>query len=282
MNESAIINKSKKINLKKYYSNKSSCPSNKDNLKMKKTQSDKKSLPRQYITPLNLMCSNSNKTKKNDLNDLVFNNSLIPKGTFDEGIMNIFYQMIDSMKLIRSTINMSQELSNDNSIKSIKMNKKPLVEFVLEPLVELVLEPRDYELINLDLITELPNEYPTEFNEFCLNNNLNPPNRTTGNGKALSVILKYMYCYWNRDVCDKFVEKFNIVTKDSIQLFNKHNQWGIQTNSGTERGKLYIVYPYCLSNKHKMRKNVKFDGTEEEKNNEIDKIKSTISSIELR
>jgi hypothetical protein len=32
----------------------------------------------------------------------------------------------------------------------------------------------------------------------------------------------------------------------SIQLFNKHNQWGIQTNSGIERGKLYIVYPYCI------------------------------------
>ena len=154
--------------------------------------------------------------------------------------------------------------------KSIKMNKKPLV--------ELVLEPRDYELINLDLITELPNDYPKEFIELCLKNNLNPPNKTTGNGKALSVMLKYKYYYWNRDVCDKFVEKFNIVTKDSIQLFNKHNQWGIQTNSGTERGKLYIVYPYCLSNKHKMRKNFKFDGTEEEKNNEIDKIKSTIQT----
>ena len=144
MNESAIINKSKKINLKKYYSNKSSCPSNKDNLNMKKTQSDKKSLPRQYITPLNLMCSNSNKTKKNDLNDLVFNNSLIPKGTFDEGIMNIFYQMIDSMKLIRSTINMSQELSNDNSIKSIKMNKSNTFQ-------EIILSKREKE----DLYSEM-------------------------------------------------------------------------------------------------------------------------------
>ena len=74
------------------------------------------------------------------------------------------------------------------------------------------------------------------------------------------------------------VEKFNITTKDSIQLFNKHNQWGITTNSGTERGKLYIMYPYALSNKHKMRKDFKFDGTEEEKNVEIDKIKSTIKA----
>jgi hypothetical protein len=146
------------------------------------------------------------------------------------------------------------------------------------PKGEFVLEPCEYQLINLNLITELPNEYPNEFNEFCLINNLNPPSITSGNGKALSVMLKYKFYYWNRDVCDKFVKKFNITTKDSIQLFNKHNQWGIQTNSGTERGKLYIVYPYCLSNKHKMRNNFKFDGTEEEKNNEIDKIKSTIQT----
>lgn len=143
---------------------------------------------------------------------------------------------------------------------------------------ELYLESCDYKLINLDLITELPNGYPDEFNKFCLNNNLKPPKITTNNGKALSVMLKYKFYYWNRDVCDKFVDKFSITTKDSIQLFNKHNQWGIQTNSGSERGKLYIIYPYCLSNKHKMRKNFKFDGTEEKKNDEINKIKSTIKA----
>jgi hypothetical protein len=132
--------------------------------------------------------------------------------------------------------------------------------------------------MNVDLIKELPNEYPDEFNVFCKKNDLQAPNISSGNGKALSVMLKYKFFYWNRDVCDKFVEKFNIITKDSIQLFNKHNQWGIQTNSGSERGKLYIVYPYSLSNKHKMRKNFKFNGSEEEKNNEIDKIKSTIKA----
>lgn len=143
---------------------------------------------------------------------------------------------------------------------------------------ELVLQPCDYELIDINLIDELPNEYPNEFNDFCIQNGLKPPNINTGNGKALSVMLKNKYCYWNRDACDKFVNKFKIITKDSIQLFNKHSQWGIQTNSGKERGKLYIVYPYTLSNKHKMRKNFKFDGTDEEKNNEIDKIKSTIKT----
>jgi hypothetical protein len=132
--------------------------------------------------------------------------------------------------------------------------------------------------IDLNIITEIPNKYPEEFIEFCLKNGLKYPNITTGNGKALSVMLKYKNYYWDRNTCDEFVKKFNIITKDSIQLFNKHNQWGIQTNSGTDRGKLYIIYPYRLSNKHKMRKNFKFIGTEEEKNTEIDKIKSTIKT----
>lgn len=84
------------------------------------------------------------------------------------------------------------------------------------------------------------------------------------------------YKYWDRDACDEFVKKFNIDTADSIQLFNKHSQWGISTNSGIEKGKLYIIYPYSLSNKHKMRKNFKYNGNENDKNIEIEKIKSTI------
>jgi hypothetical protein len=133
-------------------------------------------------------------------------------------------------------------------------------------------------LIDVDKIDELPSEFPEEFTEFCRINDLKPPNITTGNGKALSVMITYKGNYWDRKTCDQFVEKFKIETKDSIQLFNKHNQWGIQTNSGIERGKLYIVYPYTLSNKHKMRKNFKFDGTDEEKDLEINKIKSTIKA----
>ena len=74
----------------------------------------------------------------------------------------------------------------------------------------------------------------------------------------------------------EIIKKFNILTADSIQCFNKHSQWGIKTNSGIEKGKLYIVYPYELSNKHNIRKDFKFDGTTEEKNIEIEKIKSTI------
>lgn len=139
-------------------------------------------------------------------------------------------------------------------------------------------EPCDYELININLIDNLPDDYPEEFIQFALANKLVPPIITSRNGMALSVMLKYKYNYWNRETCDKFVEKFNIETKDSIQLFNKHNQWGIATNSGSIRGKLYIIYPYCLSNKHKMRKNFTFSGTKEEKNDEIDKIKSTIKA----
>ena len=141
-----------------------------------------------------------------------------------------------------------------------------------------IIKPINYKRIDVSKIISLPESYPEEFKEFCKNNNLKPPKISTGNGKALSAMLSNNYYYWDRDTCDELTKKFNIKTKDSIQFFNKHNQWGIKTNSGTCKGKLYIIYPYELSNKHKMRKNFKFNGTEEEKHNEIDKIKSTIKT----
>jgi hypothetical protein len=135
-----------------------------------------------------------------------------------------------------------------------------------------------YQRINVHTITKLHKTFPDEFVSFCLENKLKPPNITKSGGKALSAMLHYPNHYWDRESCDEFVTKFNIQTKDSIQLFNKHAQWGIKTNSGIEKGKLYIIHPYCLSNKHKMRKSFKFDGTDEERNTEITKIKSTIQA----
>lgn len=119
--------------------------------------------------------------------------------------------------------------------------------------------------------------YPIEFESFCLENDLKPPKIQSGNGKALSAMLQFPTRYWDRKACDAFVKKYDIPTKDSIQLFNKHSQWGIKTNSDEHvKGKLYIVQPFTLSNKHKMRKSFKFDGTQQEKESEISKIKSTI------
>jgi len=128
--------------------------------------------------------------------------------------------------------------------------------------------------VNIESIQAMYKEYPTEFVEFCGLHNLHPPKIDSGNGLALAAMLHNPSHFWDRKSCDVYVEKFEIKTKDSIQLFNKHEQWGIKTS--IERGKNYILYPYELSNKHKMRKNFSYDGTEEQKNTEIDKIKSTI------
>ena len=127
--------------------------------------------------------------------------------------------------------------------------------------------------INVEEIDDIK-PFPQEFVDFAKENNLKPPSISTGNGKALSAMLNNPYKYWDRESSDQFAKKFNISTRDSIQLFNKHEQWGIKTSS--ERGKNYIVYPYQVSNKHKMRKDFKFDGSDEQKNAEIEKIKSTI------
>ena len=130
--------------------------------------------------------------------------------------------------------------------------------------------------INIEIIKKIPNNYPEKFIKFCKENRLTPPRINTKNGMALYAMLVTPEYYWDRESSNKFVEKFTIETNDSIQLFNKHEQWGIKTSK--ERGKNYIITPYELSNKHKMRKNFMFDGTEKEKNNEIEKIKSTIKN----
>jgi len=159
------------------------------------------------------------------------------------------------------------------------MNDNNNVEYLINNIQKIDLNKNnDYQLININEIIELKNDYPNEFKIFCKKNNLKPPKINSKNGKALSAMLYNPYKYWNCKTCDDFVNKFNIITSDSIQLFNKHSQWGILTNSGFEKGKLYIIYPYQLSNKHKMRKNFKFNENKTELNLEINKIKSTIQN----
>ncbi len=175
---------------------------------------------------------------------------------------------LSTMKKNKSSITTNskcEELKSEES-KSLKNKENKPIDII------------DYEKIDIDTITGIKKKYPNEFIKFCSQNNLKPPKITSNNGKALSAMLYNPYKYWTRETCDEFVKKFNIETADSIQLFNKHSQWGISTNSGIEKGKLYICYPYSLSNKHKMRKDFKFNGSEDEKNNEIEKIKSTIKN----
>lgn len=128
------------------------------------------------------------------------------------------------------------------------------------------------KLINIDSIFIIPDKYPEDFIQFCNINRIIPPKISTGNGKALSIMLANPNYYFTRKECTKFCDKFGIKTKDSIQLFNKHEQWGIKCSQ--ERGKYYISTPYNITNKYKMRKDFKYNGTEASKNEEIDNIKS--------
>ena len=156
----------------------------------------------------------------------------------------------------------------------MNINKKMKV---FNPIIYLISNKMATIPVNVDNMNiEDLSSLPANFIEFANEYNLKYPKLNTGNGQALSAMLNNPGKYWTRKECDEFVKKCNITTRDSIQLFNKHEQWGIKTSN--ERGKNYICYPYTLSNKHKMRKNFIFDGTDEQKNNEIDKIKSTIKA----
>ena len=131
---------------------------------------------------------------------------------------------------------------------------------------------KERKLIKIEDVLTIPSNYPEDFITFCSENELKPPSIESGNGKALALMLAYPNCFLTRKECDAIALKFDIATRDSIQLFNKHEQWGISSSS--ERGKYYIDYPYKTTTKHKMRKNFKYDGSEESKNAEIDNIKA--------
>jgi len=136
--------------------------------------------------------------------------------------------------------------------------------------------PTIYTKINIDEITEIKEDYPQEFKQFCDDNQIIMPNITSKIGKACLLMLHNPNKYFDRETCNKAFEKFNIISKDSIQPFNKIEQLGLKTYNSKNRSKYAIIYPYELSKKHKMRKDFKFDGTDKQKNEEIDKIKSTI------
>lgn len=182
--------------------------------------------------------------------------SVNPLNSFHNDLNNILDEINDDS----STKNCINEILNNiiNSISIIPTDK--------------------YTQINVNLINKIEDNYPGEFIKYCKENELKPPTLNTSMGKALSCMLHNPFKYWTRDDCDLLFKKFNIKSRDSIQAFNKHSQWGIKTNSGIHKGKLYIIYPYCLSNKHKMRKDFKYDGSESQKNEEINKIKMTIKT----
>ena len=129
-------------------------------------------------------------------------------------------------------------------------------------------------LINIDSISTLYSNYPDDFINWCEINKVKPPKINTANGFALSCMLHNPDSYFKREECSKIMEKFNFKTNDSIQLFNKTDQWGLY--SSKERGIYYIPLPYKISPKRDMRMNFTFDGTEKDKNNKIDLIKQNI------
>ena len=85
----------------------------------------------------------------------------------------------------------------------------------------------------------------------------------------------YPNTYITRTSANQICERFSIKTRDSIQLFNKHEQRGIKTSN--EKGKYYIMTPYQTTNKYLMRHNFAHGGTTEDINKEISAIKAAIN-----
>ena len=118
----------------------------------------------------------------------------------------------------------------------------------------------------------IPDRYPEEFFNWAKSNNIKILKINSARGKALSLFLHYPNHYFTREECNLVCEKFKIKTNDTIQLFNKFEQNGIKMLN--ERGKYNIPLPYKTTNKYKMRKNFKFNGSNQQKNTQINNIKS--------
>lgn len=130
--------------------------------------------------------------------------------------------------------------------------------------------------INVDEISQDFHEnYHQGLRDFAEANDIKLPNIKSGNGIALSAMSHNPNKYWEREDTEKFKKKYIPEGGDSIQYFNKHEQRGIKCLQ--IRGKNMLIYPYELSSKKAMRKDFKYDGSEEQKNQEIENIKSTIN-----
>ncbi len=133
--------------------------------------------------------------------------------------------------------------------------------------------------IDLTIVTNaMISTFPQDFIYFAEKNGLSKALKiTSSNGKALAALVNTREYYWTRPDCEEFCKKFNIKSRDSIQLFNKKEQDGFKMTS-LKRGQYAIKYPYEVSNKKAMRQNFVYDGSEEKKNEEINNIKQHIKS----
>ena len=130
--------------------------------------------------------------------------------------------------------------------------------------------------INIENVHSIPSKFSDEFMVFCKQNDIQPPNIGSNKGKMLACMLEHMNHYWDRYTCNAWVNKFQIQTRDSIQIANKFEQDGIKMIN--MRGKYCVQYPFEKTIKPEMRKGFKFDGNEEEKNRQINIIKKNIES----
>jgi hypothetical protein len=197
--------------------------------------------------------------------------------------VNMNSNEMNSNEVNSNEVNMNSNEVNSNEVNmnSNEMNNdiEKMEEINTGECENKIIKPSEYKLFDVDMIDKLPTDYPEEFKSFCEKNGIKPPKITTSTGIAWSLMTNYPYYYFNREVCEKLKSKFGIKSNDIIQQFNKVNQKGIKSNSDlNDKGKSYIVYPYSLSNKHKMRKNFGANISKEDKDKEIEKIKQNIKA----
>ena len=131
-----------------------------------------------------------------------------------------------------------------------------------------------YSLISARRFQVILQDHDSEFLQFCQDNSITPPNLSSLKGQVIALLThkNNRNKYVTREILDKFLGYINKSSKDSIQLVNKTDQWGLKHVSIKHEGMQYyqIPYPFEYIGLHvEKRKKLFISGSKEEKVNLI-------------
>lgn len=131
-----------------------------------------------------------------------------------------------------------------------------------------------YNLINTRRFQVAFQEHDPDFLQFCHDNNITPPNLNSLKGQVIALLThkNNLNKYVTREVLDQFLGYIGMTSKDSIQLVNKTDQWGLKHVSIKHEGEQFyqIPYPFEYIGLHvEKRKKLVISGSKEDKVNHI-------------
>lgn len=166
-----------------------------------------------------------------------------------------------------------------NNNEHISVNLSSDEDFLIKGIQKLSLStPIKLEHLKVDEIKITYTSYPQDFMEWVKKNELRAPRIKSNCGQALALLLHNKNKFVTRQDLELFFKNLGRKCGDAIQTINKTEQWGLKIGkTGNKKGE-YFISQYELGNKHLIRKDFKFTGSNEERNRMINAIKAEIKA----